>query len=82
MNSFRSGFLMAVLMGASIAPLAYPQTAPKDILPPTSVARPPVSPTLNVTTPDNVPMPPVSPTVITPLVPAAPAQSVPQLPMP
>jgi len=73
---------MAVLLGAGAASLAYSQTAPKDVLPPTSVPHPPVSPTLNVTTPDNVPVPPVTPTAITPQAPAPPAQSVPQVSVP
>lgn len=82
MKTFRAKLFVVALMGAGIAPLAYSQTAPKDILPPTTVAHPPVSPTLNVTTPDNVPMPPVTPTVITPQAPAAPAQSIPQVSVP
>jgi hypothetical protein len=74
--------LIAVLVSAGVASLAYSQTAPKDILPPTNIAHPPVSPTLNVSTPDNAAVPPVTPTAITPQAPAAPAQSVPQLPTP
>jgi hypothetical protein len=82
MKRFRLKVLMAMLVSAGIATLAYSQTAPKDILPPTSVAHPPVSPTLNVTTPDSVPMPPVSPTAITPQAPAPATPMVPQLPTP
>lgn len=82
MKTFRAKVLVVALMGAGIAPLAYSQTAPKDVLPPTSVAHPPVSPTLNVSTPDNVPMPAVVPTATTPQVPAAPGQSVPQVSVP
>ncbi len=82
MKTFRARVLMAVLMGAGVASIAYSQTAPKDVLPPTSVAHPPVSPTLNVLTPENVPMPSPVPTAITPLSPAPAAPMVPQLPTP
>jgi hypothetical protein len=82
MKTFRAKALMAVLMELGVASLAYSQTAPKDVLPPTSVAHPPVSPTLNVPTPDNVPMPPVSPTAITPQAPAPAVPMVPELPRP
>ena len=74
--------LLAAIVGVSVASVAYSQTAPKDVLPPTTVARPPVSPTLNVLTPDNVAVPSPVPTAITPQAPAAPAQSVPQLAVP
>jgi len=74
--------LVAVIVSMSAASIAYAQTAPKDVLPPTTVAHPPVSPTLNVLTPDNVAVPSAAPTAIVPQAPAAPAQSVPQLPVP
>jgi hypothetical protein len=77
----RAGILVVVLLSAGVASRAYSQTAPKDVLPPTSVARPPVSPTLNVPTPDNVAVPSPVPIAITPQAPAPPAQSVPQLPV-
>jgi hypothetical protein len=79
--ALRAGILVGVLLSTDVAPLAYSQTAPKDVLPPTSVARPPVSPTLNVPSPDNVATPSPVPTAITPQAPAPPAQSVPQLPV-
>jgi hypothetical protein len=82
MKTFRAKILAAVLVSAGVVPLAYPQTAPRDVLPPTSVARPPVSPTLNVPTPGNVAVPSPVPTAITPQAPAPPAQSVPQSPTP
>jgi hypothetical protein len=82
MNTSRIGVLVAAVLSASVAFVAYSQTAPKDVLPPTTVARPPVSPTLNVLTPDNVAVPSPVPTATTPQAPAAPAQSVPQLPVP
>jgi hypothetical protein len=82
MKMFRAKIMAAVLMGACVAPLAYSQTAPKDVLPPTSIAHPPVSPTLNVTTPDNVAVPSTMPTAITPLVPSAPVQTIPQVSIP
>jgi hypothetical protein len=81
-KNIRAKMLVATLLSASVATLAYSQTAPKDVLPPTSVAHPPVSPTLNVLTPDNVPMPSPVPTAITPQSPAPAAPMVPQVPMP
>src|ERR1700733_3698494 len=82
MKTFRTRSLVAVLISAGMASVAYSQTAPKDILPPTSVARPPVSPTLNISAPDNVAVPSTMPTAITPQSPAPPAQSVPQVSVP
>lgn len=82
MNTSRIGRLLAVIVSVSVVSVAYSQTAPKDVLPPTSVARPPVSPTLNVLTPDNVAVPSATPIAITPQAPAAPTQSVPQLAVP
>jgi hypothetical protein len=82
MKTFGARILVAVLLSATVVSLAYSQTAPKDVLPPTSVTRPPVSPTLNILTPDNVAMPSVVPTAITPQAPAPPAQSIPQVSVP
>jgi hypothetical protein len=82
MKTVRARLLAALLMGAGMASLTYSQTAPKDVLPPTSVAHPPVSPTLNVTTPDSVAVPSTMPTAITPQAPAPPAQSIPQVSVP
>ena len=64
------------------APLVFSQqVAPKDVLPPTP-QKPPVSPTLTTVAPASVSQPSVNPTTITPLVPAAPQQSKPDLPQP
>jgi hypothetical protein len=82
MKTFRAKMLMAVLVSAGVASLGHSQTAPKDVLPPTSVAHPPVSPTLNVSTPDNVATPSPVPTAITPQSTAPPAQTAPQVPTP
>ena len=82
MKRSRIRALVAVVLSAGVACAAYSQTAPKDVLPPTTVAHPPVSPTLNVTTPGTVAAPSPALTTITPQVPAPPAQSVPQLPTP
>lgn len=70
--------MIVAVLGAGIASVACAETAPKEVLPPTTVARPPVSPTLNVTTPDAVTVPSPTPVAITPQVPAAPFQNVPQ----
>jgi len=75
--------MFVAVLSLGVASLAYSQqTAPKDVLPPTSVAHPPVSPTLNVSTPDNVAAPSPTPIAITPQAPTPVAPGAPQLPTP
>ena len=78
MNIVRAPVLLVLVLSAAMASVAYSQTAPKDVLPPTSVPHPPVSPTLNLTTPSPVSAPSPMPTAIMPQAPLPASPSVPQ----